>query len=70
MNAKQGGQFGNSTQYVSRAYTQSPGSVGAHSSKMNTIQVPHSSQGGAGGGAVNGQGLVNLNISELYKQYA
>ena len=37
---------------------------------MNTIQVPHSSQGGAGGGTANGQGLVNLNISELYKQYA
>jgi hypothetical protein len=42
-------KFGNSTQYVSRAYTQSPASA----NKMNTIQPPN-----------------NLNISELYKQYA
>lgn len=63
MASKHGGQFGNSTQYVSRAYTQSPGSVGGQTNKMNTIQVPHSSQGGQGNG-------MNLNISELYKQYA
>lgn len=48
-------KFGNSTQYVSRAYTQSPGSV--QSNKINTIQQPPNNP-------------MNLNISELYKQYA
>lgn len=44
------------------AQTSSPGKFGGTSAKMNTIQAPH--------GSDPNQALANMNISDLYKQYA
>ena len=44
------------------AATSSPGKFGGTSAKMNTIQAPH--------GSDPNQALANMNITDLYKQYA